>query len=87
MKIKEHRQLKQGDTIKWVTRMEGVSREEYLAAHEKKIMNELVVMEVYPHHVLFRMLKYPYHKICITNNELYQKGIYKNTDFIKPFAR
>lgn len=54
---------------------------------KKTKVQKLIAIEHYKHHVLFRELKPPYLKTCVTNNELYQMGVYHETDFLKEFAK
>lgn len=83
MKIKKTRQLQLGDRIKW-DKMSYTSDE--LNGHRAIVTLELIVTAVYPEFVAFRNVEPPHTLVNITNNELYTRGIYKETDFIRPFA-
>lgn len=89
MKIKEDKQLKKGDLIKWklkpISTLSNPAKRENYGLDMRNV--KLLVKEVYPHFVEFTVLEPPFLTISITNNELYQNGIYKNTDFVNPFAR
>lgn len=89
MRIKEDKQLKKGDLIKWNLKPITLLSNPSVKASDNTVLKtvKLLVKEVYPHFVEFKILEPPFLTINITNNELYQKGIYQSTDFISPFAR
>jgi len=75
MFIKEDKKLKIGQVITYPVQSYDIE-----TAVQKVEELDLVVTEVYPHHVLCYCIKYPYKKISIMNVDLMQKGIYKKTD-------
>lgn len=89
MEIKAEKQLKKGEIIKWILDdMSVIDLDEYSKTHDPKIgAVDLEVIQSYKHFVQFKILHAPFLPICITNNELYQKGIYKTEDFIREFAK
>jgi len=74
MKIKESKQLKIGDSFKFDLEIWSAS------SNLIKKNTRLVVVGVYPHHVLCRDADIPHNKFDITNAALFQKGIYKKSD-------
>lgn len=73
MKIKRNKRLKPGDTFKW-------EMEIFNANSNFNKKTTLVVMAVYPHHILCRDTQEPHNKVGITNAELFQRGIYTRED-------
>lgn len=87
MKIKESKQLKPGDIIPWELKInEEPTTFNYAKSAQYKKYN-LVCVGVYSHHVLFRMTAPPHMKVDIQNVDLWNKGIYKQEDIERPFAR
>lgn len=86
MKIKPGKQLVPGDVIKWDV-VSATPLDDYTTGRRVAKEVEIQVIEVYAHHVLFRILQPPYLKLDIQNVQLYQKGIYKTADLLNPFVR
>lgn len=88
MKIKQNKLLQLGQIIKWEIR--SVSEMSSMATMpDKRNLKtvDLMVKAIYPHFVEFTIMEEPYLTMTITNAELYQNGIYTNTDSVNPFAR
>ena len=85
MTIKSTRRLEPGMTFDYEYVPEAGSPN--VMKGRKKIKTELVIIEVYSHFVLCRQTQRPHLKFSITNNELYQMGLYNESDFEKEFRR
>lgn len=80
MEIKEGQKLNPGDIIEYDLSLIDEQSGWNSHAKGKIIKTKLMCMQVFKHHVLFRMIEPPYHKVDIQNVALWQKHIYKDAD-------
>lgn len=85
MTIKPSRRLEPGMTFNYDYVPEAGSPN--VMKGRKKIKTELIIVEVYPHFVLCRQTQAPHLKFSISSNELYQMGLYNESDFKEEFRR
>lgn len=79
MEIKEDKKLKIGQIINFPVYFCDKDRGGNYVTENL----DLIVTEIYTHHVLFYSIKYPHMKVDITNVDLWLKGIYKTADKLK----
>ena len=88
MEIKEHKvKFEVGDCFEYECVPNDFKQIKDDRRKVKKILTTLEVIGVYPHVILCRRVDIPNIKISITNNELYQTGIYNEGDFKAEFRR
>lgn len=82
MEIKEHKvKFEVGDRFEYECVPNDFTQKNGVGQKAKKILTTLEVIGIYPHFILCRRVDIPNIKISITNNELYQTGIYNEGDF------
>lgn len=87
MEIKNNK-FKPGDIIQWEleapeTLDNGIA---FQSPRSRLKKTDLVVKEVYKHHILCMRLEFPYDKVSLTYQQLFLGGLIKSTDFKNPFA-
>ena len=88
MEIKEHKlRFEVGDRFEYECVPNDFTQIKDDRRKVKKILTTFEVIGVYPHFILCRRVDIPSIKISITNNELYQVGIYNEGDFKAEFKR
>lgn len=89
MEIKQKQQLLEGTVIEYKHRAEAMGVTDLTERGNKaRFKTELLqVVKCYKNHVLFRQVNPPHLKVSLTNNELYQMGIYTECDFVKRFIK